>query len=256
MSEALNTIHAYFGVQNTTTTAPIKQWAYGQKLIIHDPKLPNVFEAYYSNSKSRGDAKPQIGQGGEVRAPHEYFESGADIYVFLMQHEGEEDGRYNKVVHIPITPAPKPVDIDPDPEESLVIGELVDAMNTAVAKTAADVISADASSQAAAQSATEAQTAARSAQGSATSASVSASTASTAAATATQKASEAATSAANAAQSATNANRDADRAEQAAATSGYLWFYIEEGKLYLDRTPNTQVDFYMQDGKLYVEEIA
>lgn len=135
MSEALkNEIHAYFGVQNTTTTAPIKQWAYGQKLIIHDPNLPNVFEAYYSNSKSRGDAKPQIGQDGEVRAPHEYFESGADIYVFLMQHEEETDGRYNKVVHIPITPAPKPVDIDPDPEESLVIGELVDAMNNAVAQ--------------------------------------------------------------------------------------------------------------------------
>ena len=134
MSEALNEIHAYFGVQNSTTTAPIKQWAYGQKLIIHDPNLPNVFEAYYSNSKSRGDAKPQIGQSGEVRAPHEYFKSGTDIYVFLMQHEGEEDGRYNKVVHIPITPAPKPVDIDPDPEESIVIGELVDAMNNAVAQ--------------------------------------------------------------------------------------------------------------------------
>lgn len=143
MSEALkNEIHAYFGVQNTTTTAPVRQWAYGQKLIIHDANLPNVFEAYYSNSKSRGDAKPQIGQGGEVRAPHEYFESGADIYVFLMQHEGEEDGRYNKVVHIPITPAPKPVDIDPNPEESLVIGELVDAMNNAVAQTEQDAESA------------------------------------------------------------------------------------------------------------------
>lgn len=140
MSEALkNEIHAYFGVQNSTTTAPIKQWAYGQKLIIHDPKLPNVFEAYYSNSKSIGDAKPQIGQDGEVRAPHEYFESGADIYVFLMQHEEETDGRYNKVVHIPITPAPKPVDIDPDPEESLVIGELVDAMNNTIEQSETNV---------------------------------------------------------------------------------------------------------------------
>ena len=52
------------------------------------------------------------------------------------------------------------------------------------------------------------------------------------------------------------ARAQADRAEQAAAQSGYLWFYIEAGRLYMDRTPNTQVDFYMQDGKLYVEEIA
>ena len=33
--------------------------------------------------------------------------------------------------------------------------------------------------------------------------------------------------------------------------------YLEvslDGKLYMDKTANTQVDFYMQDGKLYVEE--
>ena len=63
-------------------------------------------------------------------------------------------------------------------------------------------------------------------------------------------------SAANAKTDADSARADADRAEQAAATSGYMWFYIENGKLYMDRTSNTKVNFYMQDGKLYVEEIA
>lgn len=199
MSEALkNEIHAYFGKLTTTTTAKVSQWAYGQKLIVHDADLPSVFEAYYSNSRSRGEAKPQIGTDGEAPVPDEYFLSGADIYVFLMEHEGADDGRYRKIVHIPIDPCAQPSDVEPSPVQQNVIDQAIAALNTAVTQTAADVTAADASAQVAAQSATNAQTAAQSAQASATSASGSASTASTAAATATQKASEAATSASEA----------------------------------------------------------
>jgi hypothetical protein len=257
MSEnALNEIHAYFGKLSTTTTKKVSQWAYGQKLVIHDPELPPVFEAYYSNSRSRGTADPQIGTDGVVDAPHAYFRSGADIYVFLMVHEGQDDGRYNKIVHIPIDPCAEPTDVEPEPYEQSVIDQSIAALNDAVEQTGEDKAATAALAEAAAASSLIATQAAQNAQGSATAASDSATTASNAAATATTKASEAATSATSAAQSASNASMDADRAEQAAATSGYLWFYIEEGKLYLDRTPNTQVDFYMQDGKLYVEEIA
>jgi hypothetical protein len=218
MSEALNEIHAYFGKLNTTTTKKVSQWAYGQKLIIHDPELPPVFEAYYSNSRSRGTADPQIGTDGVVDAPHAYFRSGADIYVFLMVHEGQDDGRYNKIVHIPIDPCSEPSDVEPEPYEQSVIDQAIAVLNTAVTQTGQDVISADASAQAAAQSATEAQTAAQSAQASATSASGSASTASTAAATATTKASDAATSAANAA-SAKTAAETAETNAKAAQTA-------------------------------------
>jgi len=94
-----------------------------------------------------------------------------------------------------------------------------------------------------------ARTYANNAQASATSAQTSASQASTSASTASAAATSASASAAS-------AYADAERAEQAAATSGYLWFYIEDGKLYMDRTANTQVDFFMRDGKLYVEEGA
>ena len=133
MSEALkNEIHVYFGKLTTTTTAKVSQWAYGQKLIVHDADLPSVFEAYYSNSRSRGEAKPQIGTGGEVPVPDEYFISGADIYVFLMEHEGADDGRYHKIVHIPIDPCSKPVDVDPTPQEQSVIDQAIAALNQAV----------------------------------------------------------------------------------------------------------------------------
>ena len=256
MSNPLNITTASFGGLREVATSPLWQYDYGQILKITGLDLPQAFEVHFSNSRKSGETITQIGTDSQVVIPDMYLTSGADIYCFIFLHDGLTDGETEYVIKIPVRERPEPSDIEPTPEQQDTITEAIAALNVAVTQTAQDVISADASATAAAQSATGAQTAALSAQGSATAASASATIATDAAGTATTKASEAATSAEYAAQSATNANRDADRAEQAAATSGYLWFYIEEGKLYLDRTPNTQVDFYMQDGKLYVEEIA
>lgn len=60
----------------------------------------------------------------------------------------------------------------------------------------------------------------------------------------------------NAKDYAEDAEDAADRAEQSAAVSGYMWFFIEGGRLYMDSTPNVNVDFYLEDGKLYVTEGA
>lgn len=44
-----------------------------------------------------------------------------------------------------------------------------------------------------------------------------------------------------------------DKAEQAAAQSGYMFFYIDDdGHLIYQRTENTQVDFYLENGHLFV----
>lgn len=49
------------------------------------------------------------------------------------------------------------------------------------------------------------------------------------------------------------AERFASDAEQSAAESGYMFFYIDEnGDLIFQRTPNVNVDFYLEDGDLYV----
>ena len=56
-----------------------------------------------------------------------------------------------------------------------------------------------------------------------------------------------------AAQSAADADTSADRAEQAAATQGYLYFYIDSnGDLIYQRTDNVDVTFYLDDGSLFV----
>lgn len=258
---ALNVITVTFGPgMKVARTKKRTRGDYGQYLDIKglDGILPSVFEVHFSNTKENaGTAKPQIGQDGRVQIPYEYLNTGRTVYGWIFLHEGENDGTSEYIVIIENNSKPTVVDVEPTPDEEPVISQLIGAMNTAVAKTAEDVTSADASAHAAAQSATDAQTAAQSAQGSATSASGSASTASTAAATATTKASEAATSAANAAQSAANASRDANRAEQAAGRSGYMRFYIDEnGHLHYQRTSNVQVDFYLEDGHLYVRASA
>ena len=207
MSEALNIIKAHFGALREVTTAPVWQYNYGQKLEIDGiPNLPSTFEIHYSNSKSRGTAKRWIGYNGVVDVLDEYFRSGADIWGFIFLHEGEDDGQTEYVIHIPVKERSEAEDSEPTPVQRDIVDETIAALNSAVAQTGQDVISADASAQAASQSADEAED-------------------------------------------------WADKAEQSAAQSGYMWFYIEEGRLYMDRTENTRVDFYLEDGKLYVEEV-
>lgn len=68
-------------------------------------------------------------------------------------------------------------------------------------------------------------------------------------------ASTATTQAGYASNSASAAAASAQAAEQAAATSGYMRFYIDEnGDLILQRTDNVDVEFYLYDGSLYVRD--
>lgn len=108
----------------------------------------------------------------------------------------------------------------------------------------------------AAENAARAERGARIAEAAAESAALSAANASDSATTATEAAAAAAASATASAESADEAEEWAEKAEQAAAQSGYMWFYIEAGKLYMDRTENTEVTFYLENGKLYVEEVT
>lgn len=57
------------------------------------------------------------------------------------------------------------------------------------------------------------------------------------------------------AQAVADAEMYAERAEQAASTAGYMYFYIDEnGDLIYQRTANVDVNFYLSDGDLYVSE--
>lgn len=250
-----NIIEATFGGATVCRTPPAYQYDYGQLLSFPDLDLPTAFECHFSNTE-RGTSVTQIGSSNTVTIPDTMFQSGAYIYAWVFLHTGENDGETEYMAVIPILKRARPSDDTPSPVEQSAITQAIAALNAAVEQTGEDVEDASASAAAALASEQAAAASEVNAAASAAAALASEQAAANSASAAAQSEQNAATSEANAGLSASAAETSADRAEQAAAQSGYLWFYIESGKLYMDRTPNTQVDFYMQNGKLYVEERA
>ncbi len=251
------------GCTSLSATKPAYQYDYGQVLKITGIDLPTAYQVHFSNNKSSGDSITMIGNADGVLIPDEVLATGSDVYAFLFLQTGESDGETEYRITIPVHPRPAITDYEPTPAQQGAIDQLISALNDGVEAAEQSATSADESAQAASNSATAASQSASNAQQSASEAAQSAADAATSETNAQTSANAAAASAQASAQSASEsatsaseAQTSADRAEQAAATSGYLWFYIENGKLYMDRTPNTQVDFYMQNGKLYVRETA
>ena len=247
MSE-LNIITANLSHGKQFVTASRYMEDYGQVLKIEGIDLPSVYQVDFSNNLMRGTSMTVLGNADGVAIPDEYISTGRDVYAFLYL-TGDSWGRTIATIRIPNKTRPTHTNAIPTPTQQGIIDQTIAALNDAVESTAADA-EQTASDAARAEAARDrAETAANSAETSATNAAQSEANASTSASTATAAATSASASASSAA-------TNADRAEQAAAQSGYLWFYIEDGKLYMDRTQNTHVNFYMQDGKLYVEEVS
>ena len=227
------------------TTPAVWQYAYGLELRISGVTLPETFELQMCNE---GDTqtKTAVGQNGVVLIYDEYLETGKDIFCYLFLHDAETDGRTVRKITIPVKRREPPSDLEPTPVQQDAITQAIGALNRAVAQTAQDVESADASAQASATTAVES---AQSAQTSATSASASADSAS-------QSATSASQSATSASASASSAERDADRAEMAARESGYFDVEIDENDhLIYTRTDNVRVDFALDNsGHLIMEE--
>lgn len=243
-----NVIIAALGGGRTTVTASRYMEDYGQVLKITGVELPDVYQVDFANSPTDGNSVTMVGNADGVLIPRQFFDTGQDVYAFLYITRADA-GRTMATIRIPNKRRPHRTNEEPTPEEQSVIDQTIAALNEAVEQTAADA-------EQTASDATRAEAAREGAESAEANAEASASAAATSEANAAQSASTASAAETSASQSAQSALINADRAEQAAAQSGYLWFYIEDGKLYMDRTPNTKVNFYMQDGKLYVEEVA
>ena len=246
------------GVVNSgryTVTAPIMQEHYGIILKIEGAELPETYQVDFSNDEHRGTSVTMIGNADGVLIPRQFIDTGKDVFAFLYW-VGEDYGKTVYKFRIPNKLRPDRTNEQPTPEEQSVIDQAISALNTAVAQTAQDKADADVSAQNASADAERAEQAKNDAVESAMASAQMANSSANYASQASASAGTASAAATSASASAASAYADAERAEQAAATSGYLWFYIENGKLYMDRTPNTNVNFFMQDGKLYVEEVA
>lgn len=245
-------IEARFNGHRQATTRRLFQYDYGQLLTFPDLTTPPSYQVQFC---SIGDTTTLevLGDATGVLIPDELLQRGCMITAFVFLHDTETDGETRYTIAIPVTARPEMADVEPTPEEIRLIDQLIAALNAGVTRSEAAADEAEESAAEAAESASGAAQSATEAQTAAQSAITAADEAGDSSANAAINASRAAASATAAAQSAADAATDADRAEQAAAQSGYLYFYIENGLLYMERTPNTEVDFYIEDGNLYVE---
>lgn len=247
-----NIIIAALGGGRTTVTASRFMEDYGQVLKITGVELPDVYQVDFANSPHDGNSVTMVGNADGVLIPRQFFDSGHDVYAFLYLTR-EDAGRTMATIRIPNKRRPKRTDETPAPEEQSVIGQTIAALNTAVEKTAADVEATKRDAEATASDAARAEAARGRAESARDRAETAASNAATSETNAAQSASTATAAATSASVSAASAATNADRAEQAAAQSGYMFFYIDEnGDLHYQRTDNVDVDFYLNDGDLYV----
>ena len=168
------------GVVNSgsyTVTAPIVKEDYGLKLKIEGVELPSTYQVDFSNDEHHGTSVTMIGNADGVLIPHQFIDTGKDIFAFLY-HVGANYGRTVYKFRIPNKIRPDRTDDTPTPEEQSVIDQAISALNEAVAQTAQDVISADQSAQSAKEDADRAKEARTDAQNYATQAQTSANNAS------------------------------------------------------------------------------
>ena len=246
--EVSKIIYGRVGPRGTYTEGMITEEDYGILFQMPDLDLPAAYQVDFSNKLTGGTALTVVGNSDGALIPTSLIDSGKDVYAFLY-YTGVGFGRTTHVFRINNNRRAKRGTPAPDPEQQSVIDATIAALNDAVESTAAEAEQTASDAARAEAARTAAESAEDNAEASATAAAQSEANAAGSASTATAAATSASASAASAA-------TNADRAEQAAAQSGYLWFYIEDGKLYMDRTQNTHVNFYMQDGKLYVEEVS
>ena len=246
--EVSKIIYGRVGPRGTYTEGMITEEDYGILFQMPDLDLPAAYQVDFSNKLTGGTALTVVGNSDGALIPTSLIDSGKDVYAFLY-YTGVGFGKTTHVFRINNNRRAKRGTPAPDPEQQSVIDATIAALNNAVESTAADAEQTASDAARAEAARTAAETAEDNAGASATAAAQSE-------ANAAQSENTASAAATSASASAASAATNADRAEQAAAQSGYLWFYIEDGKLYMDRTENTHVNFYMQDGKLYVEEVS
>ena len=216
------------GVVNSgryTVTAPIVKENYGIYLQIEGAELPETYQVDFSNDEHHGTSVTMIGNSDGVRIPHQFIDTGKDIFAFLY-HVGADYGRTVYKFRIPNKVRPDRTNETPTPEEQSTIDQAISALNTAVEQTAQDVIDADTSAQSASADAeraeearTDAQNYANNAQASATSASQSATASANSASASAQSASQSAQIKSDVESLADDAQASADASAQSASAS-------------------------------------
>ena len=99
------------------TTKPLWQYDYGQALKVEGLSLPEYYEVHFSNENYDGEAKIVMGDSEGVKIPDEYLASGEQIKVWIVLHQGMDDGETVYKISIPVNRRAKPIQDPPTTEK-------------------------------------------------------------------------------------------------------------------------------------------
>lgn len=249
-----NVINVSFGAQNKATTRPVWLIDEGMVLKFNGLNLPTAYEVDFSNSET-APAIQMIGDEDGVSIPNSLFTNGTKILAWLRLQPSENVGYTVYQVTIPLQQRPANTGVAPTPQEATIVEQAIAALNAAVEQTGHDVTDAAASASAALASERAAAASEENAAASERAAALSETNAGNSATDAHRSELNASASESAAASSAADAYRDAERAEQAAATAGYLDVEIVDGDLIYTRTDAVDVDFELVEGNLVMEAV-
>lgn len=85
----------------------------------------------------------------QVDIPDKYLESGDPVYVLIFLHYGENDGKTEYRITIPVTKRPRPVAVQVTPVEHGIIETTIAAINTAAQRAEDEADAAQAAKEAA-----------------------------------------------------------------------------------------------------------
>jgi len=113
-----------------TITAPIIKEDYGLYLQIEGVELPSTYEVDFSNDEHSGTSVTMIGNSDGVLIPHQFIDTGKDIFAFLY-HVGANYGRTVYIFRIPNKVRPDRTSEEPTPAQQSVIDQTISALNEA-----------------------------------------------------------------------------------------------------------------------------
>lgn len=113
-----------------SVTSPIIKEDYGLYLKIEGVELPSTYQVDFSNSEHSGTSVTMIGNSDGVLIPHQFIDTGKDVFAFLY-HVGADYGRTVYKFRIPNKVRPDRTNEAPDPEQQSVIDQTISALNEA-----------------------------------------------------------------------------------------------------------------------------
>lgn len=119
--------------RNYTVTSPIIKEDYGLYLQIEGVELPDTYEVDFSNDEHSGGSVTMIGNADGVLIPHQFIDTGKDVFAFLY-HVGSDYGRTVYKFRIPNKVRPDRTNEQPTPEQQSAIDQAIEALNDAVGR--------------------------------------------------------------------------------------------------------------------------